>query len=782
MDRAVGLVTEAIDSGERITIYGDYDCDGVCATAILVGAIRALGGECDWFIPDRIADGYGLNPEAIRRIGERGTSLVVTVDCGVTSVAEVKLAKELGMKVVVTDHHQVGPELPDCPILHPQVSGYPYTSLCGAAVAAKLALALRKSTGFNGAADESDLDLVALATVADIMPLTGENRHLVSAGVKVARRARRVGLAALMAEARVEPSRLKSDDFGFRLGPRINAAGRLYRADAGVELFLAEDRERANEIARELASVNAERRRVEQEVEALAKAELRSLGSPGAAVVVAGEGWHQGVVGIVAAKLVKASGRPAVVISIDGDTGRGSARSVPGLDLHAALEDTAYLLESFGGHAAAAGITIRTDRIDRFRESLGRAVEARIGSEPAEPVVEFDTVVGGSDLGLDLAEEMEKLQPFGNGNPPVRVVVPGAQIENETAMGEGKHCRFTIRSGSYRAKGVCFGKPSLGLKENARVDLVAELGINHWNGSIEPQLRVTEVAVMTDAVPLPECESDEWWDRLDAAMTATTESAHGAEEADLRLASGPRGLPGAALAELISSGERIAVLTADASQRWRGLGGAGLGRFFPEPRESAVIGIWAGSPVSCLEDVEDARVMVTDFVTLAGPRPPVLDSFDRIALLDPPYLGGAMVRIAAARLPIHLLAGPVEFEFTSKVAGHQLDLTFQLRNLFRDLREAATADGGQVGAEELRTVLSKDGSASRSPEQAAVLLRVLLETGLARSEGSGGARRAGVVSSEKTDLSVSAVFTEHFELHREHVQLLNRFDRQTQSQ
>ncbi|HRV60090.1 MAG TPA: DHH family phosphoesterase, partial [Solirubrobacterales bacterium] len=224
MDEAVTLVGEALAAGERITVYGDFDCDGVCATAILVAAIRELGGQCDWFIPDRIADGYGLNQESIRQISERGTKLVITVDCGVTSVEEVALARDLGMKIVVTDHHKVEPDLPDCPILHPQVSGYPFPFLCGAAVAAKFASALRKQAGVAPERDEEDLDLVALATVADVMPLTGENRHLVREGVKVARRARRLGLAALIADARLEPSRLNSEDFGFKLGPRINAA------------------------------------------------------------------------------------------------------------------------------------------------------------------------------------------------------------------------------------------------------------------------------------------------------------------------------------------------------------------------------------------------------------------------------------------------------------------------------------------------------------------------------------------------------------------------------
>src|SRR5690606_1697823 len=229
--------------GRRITVYGDFDCDGVCATAVLVQAIREIGGRCDWFIPDRIADGYGLNPDAIRNLAGRGSELVITVDCGVTAVAEVSLARELGLEMVVTDHHQPEDELPDCPVIHPEISGYPFKQLCGTAVAAKLASRLRREAGAGPEGDEADLDLVALATVADVMPLTGENRRLVREGVKVARRARRPGMAALMEECRITPGQLAAEDFGFRLAPRINAAGRMYRADAGVELFLSDSPE-----------------------------------------------------------------------------------------------------------------------------------------------------------------------------------------------------------------------------------------------------------------------------------------------------------------------------------------------------------------------------------------------------------------------------------------------------------------------------------------------------------------------------------------------------------
>jgi single-stranded-DNA-specific exonuclease len=776
-------VLDAIGQGRRITVYGDFDCDGVCATSILVSALRELGAECDWFIPDRIADGYGLNGAALEGIAGRGTSLVITVDCGVTAVEEVKMASELGLEMIVTDHHQPGADLPDCAILHPQVSGYPFPSLCGAAVAAKLASALRREAGVDPVRDEADLDLVALATVTDVMPLRGENRHLVSAGTKVARRARRVGLAALMADCRIEASRLSAEDFGFRLGPRINAAGRMYRADAGVELFLSDSRDRADEIATELSGANAERRRVEREVETAAKAELRKLGETGTAVVVAGEGWHPGVVGIVASRLVGSEGRPAVVISLDGDTGRGSARTVPGLDLHDALGEVSGLLETFGGHAAAAGLSIRAERIDEFRDALSRAVEKRIGDQPAEQVLEFDAVAGGPDLDLDLAEEIEKLAPFGSGNPAVKLLIPSGRIENLSEIGEGKHCRFSVSSGSHRAGGVAFGRTGFGVEDDQRVDLLASLEVNHWNGSIEPQLKVSEVRPAEEAEPLSVCDEEEWWERFEAAMDRNFSAGVRAAAAEIELAAGPEGLPGVALAELISSGERIVVLTADARQRWRALGGSSLVRFIPDAPDFApdqVAGVWTGSPRAELEPAVAARVLVTDYFSLAGPDGPGLAGFDRVVLLDPPFSADAVARIATCGLPVHLLAGPEESAFAAKVATHRLDLTGQLRELFRGLRESGAIDGGEISAGALRELLSADGNSLRSPEEAAALLRVLVETGLARTGGVGAARAAGVVSSKKTELTVSAVFVHHFELHKEQDRFLSQFNRQTQ--
>jgi single-stranded-DNA-specific exonuclease len=288
MELVIERVRAAIEDGKRITVHGDFDVDGVCATALMVSTLRGLGADCDWLIPSRVDDGYGLSAENVRRLAERGTELLLTVDCGITSVTEVALARELGMEVIVTDHHQQATELPDCPILHPEVSGYPFVSLCGTAVAWKLSYALKSGGDSPGPTQQvgpgesppdadADLDLVALATVADVVPLVGENRALVRKGLAEIRRGQRVGLRALMAAAKCQPEQLDETDLGFRLAPRINAAGRLYRADAGVELFLTEDAHRAEAIAAELSRANSERRATEREVDAAAESARREL-------------------------------------------------------------------------------------------------------------------------------------------------------------------------------------------------------------------------------------------------------------------------------------------------------------------------------------------------------------------------------------------------------------------------------------------------------------------------------------------------------------------------
>ncbi|HWO46937.1 MAG TPA: single-stranded-DNA-specific exonuclease RecJ, partial [Solirubrobacterales bacterium] len=606
MERAVDQVRNAIDAGRRITVHGDFDVDGVCATTLTVSALRELGAEVDWFIPGRLEDGYGLSAENVRRLAERGTQLLITVDCGITAVEEVRLARELGMEVIVTDHHQQAAELPDCPILHPQVSGYPFESLCGTAVAWKLACALRGAgspgpTSHVGPGDPApDLDLVALATVADVVPLVGENRALVRKGLAEIRRAQRPGIKALLEAAKCDPERLDESDLGFRLAPRINAAGRLYRADAGVELFLTEDPQRAEAIAIELSKANSERRATELEVDSAAEAarpELPEELQEARGLVVAGEGWHPGVVGIVASRLVERHCRPVVVISLDEDgNGRGSGRSIPGFDLLAALEACAEHLEGFGGHRAAAGLQIKAENVESFQAAFALHANAVLSEDDLLRTEKVDAMVGGVGLGLELAEELRQLAPFGMGNPGVRLLVPAARVTDVRTMGEGKHARFSLHSGSHRALGVAFGRAGLGVEDEDLLDASIRLEVNHWNGSVEPRVVLRELHPLEEPEAeepvLPHaCSGDEaaWWDRFESEISAelVAETAPTRlEEGLLRSREGGRRLvessapPTVAIAELVSSGAGVLAVCADASRRAAlATGAAGLARF-----------------------------------------------------------------------------------------------------------------------------------------------------------------------------------------------------------
>jgi single-stranded-DNA-specific exonuclease len=490
IEQAVALVLEHVSRGERITIHGDYDVDGVCSTAILVRALRALGAEVDSYLPDRAGDGYGLNAETVKRLAARGTRLLVTVDCAVTAVEEVALAQELGMKVVVTDHHAPRADgvLPRAPLVHPALCGYPCPELCATAVAYKLAQAVFAAAGRDPRELEQDLDLVALATVADVVALVGENRALVRRGLRVLAATRKPGLRALMAVARVQPSRIDERALGFALAPRLNAAGRMYRADAGLELILTEDPLRAAQVADELDRANRERREVELRIRYEAEAQVAQLGER-AAYVLAGEQWHAGVIGIVASRLAERHHRPVVLIALDGETGKGSGRSIAGFDLLSGLTACAPHMLRYGGHRAAAGLEIERGCIPALAQALQEHAELVLGGEPSAPVERVDAVVGGDQLGMSLAEELQRLAPFGHGNPGVSLMLADACFRDARGMGEGKHVRFTVESRGARARAVAFGGgATLPVEDGAPAEATFTLEVNEWNGVSEPRL------------------------------------------------------------------------------------------------------------------------------------------------------------------------------------------------------------------------------------------------------------------------------------------------------
>jgi single-stranded-DNA-specific exonuclease len=522
MAEAVDAIRAAIAGGKRICVHGDYDVDGICATALGVLVLRELGADVVWHLPSRFDEGYGLNGQTLARLADDGVDVVLTVDCGITAVDEVAEGKRLGLEVVVTDHHRPGDTLPDCPVVatlvgsgvgstEPPSSGgagsagagagmYAFSGLCGTGVVYKLAKALES--------EEVDrhLDLVALATIADVVPLLDENRGLAIAGLRALARTQKPGLQALMRHAGVDPAAVDEGAVGFRLAPRINAAGRLCRPQSALELLLTGDKEEAHRLAGELETLNRERQAVEERIMREAAKQIESW--PDAARrrrawVLANEDWHEGVIGIVASRLVERYGRPVVLIAgteqaREGSVAlwKGSGRSIASFDLHAGLGACAAELERFGGHRAAAGLSIEPARVEAFAEAFAAHAEAVLGDEDLRQRIPVDAVVQGRSLTLDLCGELQQLAPFGLGNPGVTLLLPGCEVGGLDTVGEGKHLRFRVRDGGLDAgSAIAFGMGSHldRLRQLGHYDVVFRLQENRWNGTVSPQLVVRRV-------------------------------------------------------------------------------------------------------------------------------------------------------------------------------------------------------------------------------------------------------------------------------------------------
>jgi single-stranded-DNA-specific exonuclease len=445
-------------------------------------------------LPSRFDEGYGVRSETLARLADDGCGLVLTVDCGITAVDEVAEAKERGLEVVVTDHHRPGQTLPHCPIVATRPSSYPFPELCGTGVVYKVGQAL---FGLDSEVPRRHLDLVALATIADVVPLVDENRSLAIAGLRALARTAKPGLRALMQSAGVDPANVDAGAVGFRLAPRLNAAGRLGHPREALELLLTDDEAEARRLSDSLEELNRERQAIEARIlrEAVAQVEAWPPEARARrAYAVAGADWHEGVIGIVASRLVERYHRPVVLIAgAEGDW-KGSGRSIPAFDLHGALGACAGLLGRWGGHRAAAGLSIAAENVEAFAEAFAEHARGVLAEEELEPVTPIDAVLSrGADLSLDLCAELARLAPFGLGNPAPTLLAPACGLAELATVGEGKHLRFRVRrEGRDAGSAIAFGQGSRleALGSDALYDVAFRLEENHWNGTVAPQLVV----------------------------------------------------------------------------------------------------------------------------------------------------------------------------------------------------------------------------------------------------------------------------------------------------
>jgi single-stranded-DNA-specific exonuclease len=506
MSAARDTILRAIAEGKRVCVHGDYDADGICATALAVLVLRELGADVVWHLPNRFEEGYGVQADTLSRLGSEGCGLVLTVDCGVTAAQEIADARAQGLEVVVTDHHRPAERLPDCPLVVTRPSEYPFPELCGTGVVYKLGQAL---LGEDSPALAAHLDLVALATIADVVPLADENRAFATAGLRALARTQKPGLKALMRASRVDPAALDESAVGFRLAPRINAAGRLCRPEAALELLLAEDDETAIPLAGTLEELNRERQAVEDRIlrEALKRvAEWPEAEQRRRAYVLAGEEWHQGVIGIVASRLVERFHRPVVLIAGGEGEWKGSGRSISAFDLHGGLAACSEHLIRFGGHRAAAGLSIDPERVEGFAAAFSAHAAGLLHEEDLQPRIVIDAVLPpGTQPTYELCAELKKLAPFGLGNPRVTLLTPACELTELTAVGEGKHLRFRVRQedGSPGGQAIAFrlGGELDRFRREGRYDVVFSLEENHWNGTVAPQLVVREILDSAESYP-----------------------------------------------------------------------------------------------------------------------------------------------------------------------------------------------------------------------------------------------------------------------------------------
>ncbi|MEO2074585.1 MAG: single-stranded-DNA-specific exonuclease RecJ [Bacillus sp. (in: firmicutes)] len=499
MDLAVNRIRDAIEKQEPILIFGDYDADGVSSTSVLMMTLRDLGANVQFYIPNRFTEGYGPNERAFRHAAESGISLIITVDTGISAVHEAAIAKELGVDLIITDHHEPGPVLPEAlAIIHPKLpdSIYPFRELAGVGVAFKLAHAL------YGKVPEHLFEIAVIGTIADLVSLTGENRLIAKKGLDKLKVTQNVGLRAIFKLAGVDLSSITEETIGFTLAPRINAVGRLEDADMAVQLILTDDPEEAEQLAEEMDALNKTRQSIVNEItaEAIEEVETRYPIDSNKVLVIGKEGWNAGVVGIVASRLVDRYYRPTIILSFDSEKGiaKGSARSIEGFDLFKNLSTCREILPHFGGHPMAAGMTLDLENVAQLRDRLNSLAEEQLSEDHLIPVTYLDEEVRLEDVHLTSLDEMNLLSPFGMDNPKPKVLINNVDIVNMRKIGsEQNHLKVLVNENGSNLDGIGFGLGALmdQISPASKISLIGELSINEWNNIRKPQIFIHDLAV-----------------------------------------------------------------------------------------------------------------------------------------------------------------------------------------------------------------------------------------------------------------------------------------------
>ncbi len=519
MAAAAGRVRRAMEQGEKIAVFGDYDVDGITATCLLTDFLTRQGANCTWYIPARLEEGYGLNETAVRGLGALGVRLIVTVDCGITALAEARLCRELGIDLVVTDHHECKQELPEAMAVvdpHRRDSAYPFPYLAGVGVAFKLAAAV---LGDQDQIFREYCDLVSLGTVADVMPLLGENRVLVTGGIAAIQRRCRVGLLALMRECQMSPETVNSSTMGYTLSPRINAAGRMGRVELAAELFLTQDPEEAAVLAASLCRLNRQRQAIEAEIYEDAANMLRGAKNL-PAIVLAGETWHQGVVGIVASRLAEDYGCPVFLICLSGDTGKASSRSYGGFPLFSTLESLSGLLENFGGHELAAGFTIHRENIAVFRQQVTELARQYQAQHTEGRILELDCAVTPELLTVPNITDLDRLEPFGAGFARPQLYMDGLRVEQLMEVGGGKHLKLRLSREGKILNGIFFSTTACqaAIAPGDMVEAAFTPQVNEFRGVRSVQLNLTDIRPSYECRQAMRQEKDIYQRFLDGAL------------------------------------------------------------------------------------------------------------------------------------------------------------------------------------------------------------------------------------------------------------------------